>query len=133
MKFFPRDTFLGQIQGDLSGKEHLNIISIVSDFDAHYCSCTSQDKDKYNERLEISKEIMRKYFPQTAKKTFIIFHPKMLKHILQITLHDRIQTGEFTAKAPFEKELFDEILKRMLNMDSFSEEFKKDINNLAAE
>jgi hypothetical protein len=127
----PGITFIGYIPPN-SNKEHLGIVIINDELNVHYCYCTSKDKlSKYiTKYVIIEKEVMKKYFPNTSKNTYIYLTPSHIFSMLSITFKDRINTGEFTIKESVSKEIFNNLITGILDIKIFSEDIEQKLKEL---
>jgi hypothetical protein len=118
-------TFYGNIPPD-SQKEHLGIVLMHTEADVQYCYCTSQAKIKniYKNYYTISKEIMEKYFPNNAKESYIVLSQNFILNMLCITLVSNVNMGEFECLGILDKDVFNDLLQKILEADTISAEFK---------
>jgi hypothetical protein len=127
----PGITFIGYIPPN-SNKEHLGIVIISDDLSIHYCYCTSKSHlSRYiTNYVKIEKDVMKKYFPNVFKDTYIYITPDRILSMLYITFKDRITTGEFTLREPIDKGIFNEVITKILSIDVITDSIKQELRKL---
>jgi hypothetical protein len=122
----PGTTFIGFIPHG-SNKEHLAIILFIDNPEIRYCYCTSQTKllKYHKDYFIIEKEIMRQYFPNSFKETYIVLSPDDLSSMLYITFKTCVDTGEFTLRKPLDNNLFKKLIEAYLVLDSIPQRIKQ--------
>jgi hypothetical protein len=127
----PGVTFIGYIPPN-SDREHLGIVIITDDLYVHYCYCTSKSRlTKYIKRyILISKDTMKRYFPNSSKDTYIYLTPNNIFSMLYITFRNRVDTGEITIKDIIDEKIFKKLIASVLDIDIFSNDIKQKLKEL---
>jgi hypothetical protein len=131
VQIIPRFTFLGFIPKD-SNKEHLGIIIVTDEMFIKYCYCTSQEKifKYYSDYFVIEEDIMKKFFPNNPRRSFIVLTPDTINSIPSFVFINYLKTGEFESRGLLDEIIFKRIIAKILTIDSFPERFKQELISL---
>jgi hypothetical protein len=124
----PKLTFYGTIPPG-SEKEHLGIVLLNDEVDMQYCYCTSKEKVKriFKNYYSLTSDVMRNYFPNNAKESYIVLSDNFIITLLCFTFITNVNRGEFDMKTPLGDTIFEELLQKILDADTVSGRIKEEI------
>jgi hypothetical protein len=121
-------TFYGYIPRE-SSREHLGIVLLHDDINALYCYCTSQERIKLlypdEARYTLPKEVMKKYFPNSAKESYIVLSNDHIFNMLCVTFVSKINNGEFENLGVLDRNIFTDLIQSILQSPVVSKRLKE--------